>query len=510
MSKLLADWFFLSLCVLWVGLSAHPALADGVATHYTYRLLLDTDNDPATGCGVAVDDATGGAITFPGVERLVAVTVARTAMTGSVTGITVQNCVSGATFGAAQSVSGGGWPVGKGDGVGGGDVIEGFAPTAALGNGGWARVAFTASRAVTGSDVLLSTTGALDGPPILFRLPFHAPVPLLSTTGLAMSVLLLGGVAWWVLRRRVSSQRAVLLALVVTAGGAATALALTIVMDGQVGDWGGVPPVATDPKGDSSLHDPNEDLVAGFLATDGTSLYFRMDVVAIALPIGYAVLQWPKTINQGITANYTTVYGQIYVPGLTDVGGGPGAIIAQLGFGPPGSDPASWAWRSMVFNVPIGNNYEYMCGIRADATGTYDYLVRFSDDGGLTWVYGDQDGCIPGVSSGTNMPGFMTITSSSDTTPPSAPVASIVSGAASLTVSWTAATDPDDAVAEYRVYRGTSPDGEGIAEIAIVSGSTLSYVDPQVNAGQTYYYKVKAFDTSLNPSLFSNEVSRGL
>lgn len=42
--------------------------------------------------------------------------------------------------------------------------------------------------------------------------------------------------------------------------------------------------------------------------------------------------------------------------------------------------------------------------------GTYDYLVRFSDDGRRTWVYGDQDGYIPGVNSGTNMPGVMTIT----------------------------------------------------------------------------------------------------
>jgi len=228
-----------------------------------------------------------------------------------------------------------------------------------------------------------------------------------------------------------------------------------------------------------------------------------------AFPIGYAVLQWPKTIDQVITANYTTVYGQIYVQGLTDAGGDPGAIIAQLGFGAPGSDPATWDWKPMVFNVSSGNNFEYMGGIRADATGTYDYLVRFSDDGGRTWVYGDQDGFYPG-NPGTNMPGVMTITPSSDTTAPTAPVASIDFGAANLTVSWTAATDPDDVVAEYRVYRGTTPDGEGAAAIAIVSGSTLSYVDMAVNAGETYYYKVKAFDTSLNASPFSNEVSHAV
>jgi hypothetical protein len=150
-----------------------------------------------------------------------------------------------------------------------------------------------------------------------------------------------------------------------------------------------------------------------------------------------------------------------------------------------------------------------MGGLRADAPGTYDYLVRFSDDGGRTWVYGDQDGGYPG-NPGTNLPGVMTIRPSSDTTAPSAPVASIDYGATSLTVSWAASTDPDDAVAEYRVYRGTAAGGEGATALAIVSGSSLSFVDTGVNAGQTYYYRVRAFDTSLNASAFSNEVSHAV
>jgi glycosidase len=230
-----------------------------------------------------------------------------------------------------------------------------------------------------------------------------------------------------------------------------------------------------------------------------------------AFPIGYAVLQWPKTIDQAITANYTTVYGQIYVAGLTDAGGDPDAILAQVGFGAPGSDPAGWGWVPMSYNSGHtgDNNYEYQGGIRADAVGTYDYLVRFSDDGGRTWVYGDQDGYYPGEP-GTDMPGVMTITASADTTAPSAPVASIDFSASSLVVSWTASTDPDDAVAEYRLYRGTTSGGESSTAIAIVSGSTLSYVDTAVNVGQTYYYTVKAFDTSLNASQASNEVSHSV
>ncbi|BDG02434.1 alpha-amylase [Anaeromyxobacter oryzae] len=226
-----------------------------------------------------------------------------------------------------------------------------------------------------------------------------------------------------------------------------------------------------------------------------------------AFPVGYAVLQWPKTITQTITSNFTTVYGQVYIAGFTDAGGDPSAIQAQIGFGAPGTDPASWSsWQPMTYNVKSGNNYEYMGGIRADAVGTYDYLVRFSDDGGRSWVYGDQDGFYPG-NPGTNQPGVMTISASSDTTAPTAPVAEIDYGASSLTVSWTASTDPDDVVAEYRVYRGTVAGGEGAVALAIVSGTTLAFVDHTVNSGETYYYVVRAYDTSLNASPASNEVS---
>src|SRR5579863_10186799 len=175
----------LILCVSVVGV-ARPAWADS-ATNYTYQVLFDTDNNPATGCNVPVDDKTANTM-FLGAERLVTVTVMRTGTGGTVTGITAQRCVNG-TFGAPESVSSGGWAVGKGDGVGGGDVIEGFVPATVLDGGGPARVAFTASRATPGSDVMMSTA---DGAPILFNLPFQAiAVPALSTPGLAFSALLI-------------------------------------------------------------------------------------------------------------------------------------------------------------------------------------------------------------------------------------------------------------------------------------------------------------------------------
>ncbi len=282
----------LVFCLSVVGV-ARPAWAGG-ATNYTYTVLFDTDNNPATGCNVPVADKTVSTM-FLGAERLVTVTVMRTGTGGIVTGITAQSCVSG-TLGAAQPVSPGGWPVGKGDGVGGGDVIEGFVPATVLGAGGLMRVAFTASGAAPGSDVMLSTA---DGGPILFALP--SQVPALSTPGLALSVLLLGGAASWALRRRRRAHLAALVALALTAG-IATATPLTIVMDGQVGDWGALPPVATDPAYDSSNGDPAEDLLAGFMTTDGTNVYFRVDVVNICSSCSFAFSRTVNTI-QHIDAN---------------------------------------------------------------------------------------------------------------------------------------------------------------------------------------------------------------
>ncbi len=218
-------------------------------------------------------------------------------------------------------------------------------------------------------------------------------------------------------------------------------------------------------------------------------------------PIGYAVVQYPKTITEVITSTYTTVYGQVYIGGITDVNGDPNGIVAQLGQGPQGTPAANMTWKPMTYNTRVGNNYEYQAGIRAETPGSYDYLVRFSDDGGQTWTYGDQNGI------GTATPGRLTVTASSDTTAPTAPVAGIDWSANSLTVRWTASSDPDDAVAEYHLFRGLTAGGESPTALAVVTGSVRSYVDTAVNSGQTYYYIVRAYDTVLNASPASNEVS---
>ncbi len=228
------------------------------------------------------------------------------------------------------------------------------------------------------------------------------------------------------------------------------------------------------------------------------------------LPIGYAVIQWPKTIDITIGQTTENIYGQVYVAGLTDSGGSHAAILAQVGFGAPASDAADWTtWKAMAPNLSCGgcgDNYEYMATLRPGAVGTYDYLVRFSTDGGINWAYGDQDGFYPGES-GTDMPGVLTVNASADTTAPSAPTDLAVTnwGAAFIDLAWTAPADGD--LMEHWVYR--SDDGAPFAVVGIVPiGDGATYHDGDVASGTEYAYRVTAVDTSLNESDPSNTVTQ--
>ena len=226
------------------------------------------------------------------------------------------------------------------------------------------------------------------------------------------------------------------------------------------------------------------------------------------LVIGYAVLQYPKTIDETISATPVTVYGQVYIAGATDHGD-VSAIRAQVGFGPVGSNPDTWTtWIEAAYNPGHtgDNNAEYQAGVLFPAPGSYDYLYRFTDDGGASWVYGDQDGYVPGGSPGTNLPGRATITPSSDTTAPTVPqnVHVVAASPTSIEIAWDASTDPDDAVAGYDVLRSTSAGGP--YDLAgTVTGT--DFVDLAVDQGATYYYVVRAFDGAQNRSANSGEVS---
>ena len=100
---------------------------------------------------------------------------------------------------------------------------------------------------------------------------------------------------------------------------------------------------------------------------------------------------------------------QVWAQGVTDaVGQGPG-ILAQVGYGPDGSQPTDpgWSWFAMSYNVDAGNNDEYSATFVPTQVGTFDYATRYSGDGGATWNVADLNG--PQLDNILDNPGSLTV-----------------------------------------------------------------------------------------------------
>jgi pectate lyase len=100
-------------------------------------------------------------------------------------------------------------------------------------------------------------------------------------------------------------------------------------------------------------------------------------------------------------------------------------------------------------------------------------------------------------------------TTSIDTTPPAIPTGlTAITGEANVPLDWNNNTEGD--LAGYNVYRSTTQ-GSGYAKL---NDSNLvsdpNYTDNNLPHNTTYYYVVRAVDTSSNESNSSNEVSGGL
>jgi hypothetical protein len=134
-------------------------------------------------------------------------------------------------------------------------------------------------------------------------------------------------------------------------------------------------------------------------------------------PIDWCRLQWPLDIDTW-PAEDVTVYGRLYIAGVTDRTTGndiiPGIVRGQAGYGPRGSDPASdplaWTWFDAVPNpgwdggvAGEPNNDEFMATLTSPPVGgEYDFCYRFSGDVGISWLYGDRDTGIPGEDGSEN------------------------------------------------------------------------------------------------------------
>ncbi|MCU0507131.1 MAG: alpha-amylase family glycosyl hydrolase [Anaerolineae bacterium] len=234
------------------------------------------------------------------------------------------------------------------------------------------------------------------------------------------------------------------------------------------------------------------------------------DVAAIPhYQIGWANLQWPPTMNHTISVTDRTdeAYGQVWIDGVTGQPGPTPTLMAQLGFGPAGSNPqgnAAWTWVDAGFNVNAGNNDEFKASMLPQAVGAYDYVYRYSTTGGRDWLYADLNGPVAAGAAPAN-PGKLTVSPSGDTTAPATPANLLVTSTSPFAVNlaWTAVTG-DATLYGYEVLRSATAGGP-YATIATVT--TNSYGDATVAEGASYYYVVRALDTSFNRSGNSNEVS---
>ena len=101
---------------------------------------------------------------------------------------------------------------------------------------------------------------------------------------------------------------------------------------------------------------------------------------------------------------------------------------------------------------------------------------------------------------------FIRISTTGDTTPPTAPANLLaIPSSGQVALTWNASSDASG-IANYAVYRSTVPNFTPTTANRIAQPTGTSYVDTGRTAG-TYYYRVTADDNAGNTSASSNEVS---
>lgn len=269
----------LSLATLFLLLASFAASAQT----YDYSIYVDADARSDTGC---VEGPVAGA------EVRLRVT-ASGGLSPQVQQVNRARCESGVF--AAESTIGGNYPVGLDNGTSSGDVIELESELSGLITGPSPSLIFSiVSTSAAGQDTLLDTNGS----PIALGLP-AIPIPLLGIPALILLAALVGLIGARVARRRALWHVAALVFLF-----SGVALAANFIVDGQVNDWNGVSPLATDPAGDSSSGESAIDLLAFFAAIENDRVFLRLDVANLQNNAPIAVAGSATTLeDQPVTVN---------------------------------------------------------------------------------------------------------------------------------------------------------------------------------------------------------------
>lgn len=248
--KTIRAWCLRSFLFLSI-LACVPAFAQT----YSHQVYLDLDNSATTGCSV-----TTNAGVIAGMEaRLTAVVAGSPPM---VTSVTRETCGGGA-FGAPQA-QGSGYPVSQAAGAGGSDAIEFMTSLAGLPVDGTARLVF-ASMSASGADLV-----SVDSVNMVAVAASPVAVPLFGWPAL----LLLISLVPWIARKHASRFATVALAVFATT----LVWAAALTADGNVSDWAGHPPAATDAANDATSGEAAIDLLTVFAQVEGGNLFVRADV----------------------------------------------------------------------------------------------------------------------------------------------------------------------------------------------------------------------------------------
>jgi hypothetical protein len=124
--------------------------------------------------------------------------------------------------------------------------------------------------------------------------PTNAAALARRRPGVKGAAILLVGALWSLRRNRQAAAASVVVVALATT--VMTAWAVTIMLDGNVADWDGVPAAGMDAIFDTTANDRGEDIAAAFITADAENVYFRMDQVNLA-PCG-SIAQ-PCCFNSG-------------------------------------------------------------------------------------------------------------------------------------------------------------------------------------------------------------------
>lgn len=112
--------------------------------------------------------------------------------------------------------------------------------------------------------------------------------------------------------------------------------------------------------------------------------------------VGSCEVNYPQFLDAAAFQTTEPVIAWVWVSGVTDAPGQGAGVLADVGYGETGTDPAAggWTWFAASY---LGDRREgifdaYSRAMLAPAAGTYDYLYRVTLDGGVAYTYCDTLG----------------------------------------------------------------------------------------------------------------------